>query len=988
MADNHNYRRNTNQEQFERSIGTFNSKVDKLNQTVSTLTTVLDNFSKSIGDANQSSQQSQALSNLNGGATTPTTPLSPEERRQKAQGRLNTKGVARLDNAMKQFGADKISNWGEQIFGKKSIAGLKQKMATGFGLIPQVGKGGGAGMVTKAASGIGTMVGSIVKFAGPIASTYKIAKKVFDFWDSGGFAKLSIQKDMLFGGGRAGLEGAKKTAKSLEGTKAFREIEAEYKYVKPVELAHKLENDKFELHKDYSVKQLSYDQSLVQDQLSYRQSVEKAWLQYQFSQESQNLEAEYSRRKDLAVAEMTFAKGMFSISERALKSIGSSTKEILNAVGKFSTILNTTLKQTIEIAEQSGAMAQHFGASTENVLQMVNLFRLMGKTSAKAGLGFTMGLDKFAKENGMTPETLFKQIVDSQEEIYKYYNLQGDALARQAVLLHNMGVSMTGIMKGSESMVLNYKDSIKSEMQLSAMLGRNVNLSGVRAQMMMNNPAAAMAELKKQLSGLDINQMNPFAKQQLSQSTGMSIDQLMQLQQGNAAGVKGQLTQAQEMGKQFAEAALQKDKEQEGARTALQLQQQKTMLAIEQRQRLSMLQLELAQRLDSIQLEAKWRAYYETEIGKRQMKEMTAAQMNKEQGAKWLNYQMQGTAGYLKTQGLNISDKVGTGVLTALEQSTNYLQNAGVSSTDIRMAAWSDESIKLTEKLIKSGADSATAQKAMYDLQQKTFPDMKSTFKELDKTQNAAVRKEAIQDMKYEFQKMTAPNAYRQEIQLRLPEFKTGNPQLDKLLNPPSNQPYKKQYTIQNPGGFGTTTTDAGGVIGAPTSYGGNSTPTNNNSSNKKKYSPNFMEGMLMLNPGTVGIGTGMFGNRISEDKKATSSAETSKILGPKLDNSVAAVNTTNTLMDMTHKNNFTKLNDVTAATQTLHSQGYNALVEQQQTTNGLLELLISTTEKGKDISIDGKSVIAVTDRLRTKNYGLNSKSNNRGYSPTYLTLG
>ena len=122
--------------------------------------------------------------------------------------------------------------------------------------------------------------------------------------------------------------------------------------------------------------------------------------------------------------------------------------------------------------------------------------------------------------------------------------------------------------------------------------------------------------------------------------------------------------------------------------------------------------------------------------------------------------------------------------------------------------------------------------------------------------------------------------------------------------------------------------------------------------------------------------------------KKATSSTETSTILGPKLDSQVAAVNTSNTLMDMTHKNNFTKLNDVTAATQTLHSQGYNALVEQQQTTNGLLELLISTTEKGKDISIDGKSVIAVTDRLRTKNYGLNTKSNNKGYSPTFLQMG
>ena len=78
----------------------------------------------------------------------------------------------------------------------------------------------------------------------------------------------------------------------------------------------------------------------------------------------------------------------------------------------------------------------------------------------------------------------------------------------------------------------------------------------------------------------------------------------------------------------------------------------------------------------------------------------------------------------------------------------------------------------------------------------------------------------------------------------------------------------------------------------------------------------------------------------------------------------------------------------MTSTASNLHLGGYNALVEQQQATNGLLELLISTTEKGKDISIDGKSVIAVTDRLRTKNYGLNTKSNNKGYSPTFLQMG
>ena len=971
MADNHNYRRSTNQDQFERSIGTFNSKVDKFNQTVSSLTTALDNFTKSVGDMNQTSQQSQALNNLNGGTTTPSSPLSPEERQQRAQKRLNTKGVARLDSALNKFGLDKVSNLGEQIFGKKSIAGLKQKMATGFGLIPKVGKGGGAGMVSKAASGIGTMVGGIVKFAGPIATTFAIAKKVFDFWDSGGFAKMSIGKDMLFGKGRAGMAGVKKTRASLEGTKAFREIDAEYTYVKPLELRQQLEREMFDLKKEYTTRGLEYDQSMVKDELNYKFSVEKAWEQYRFSQESQNLEAEYSRRKDLAVAGMTYAKGMLSISERALKAVGSSTKEILNAVGKFSTILNTTLKQSMQIAEQSGAMAQHFGSSTENVLQMANLFRLMGKTSAKAGLGFTMGLDKFAKENGMTPETLFKQIVDSQEEIYKYYNLQGDALAKQAVLLHNMGVSMTGIMKGSESMVLNYKDSIKSEMQLSAMLGRNVNLSGVRAQMMMNNPAAAMAELKRQLSGTDITRMNPFEKQALSQSTGMSIDQLMQLQQGGSNGVKGQLTQAQEMGKQFAEAALQQDKAQEGARTALQLQQQKLSLQLEQRQRLSMLQLELAQRIDSIQMEAKWRAYWTLYYEKNQKKDMTAAELNKEMGAKAVNYFVAGTSNYLQGMGIDMSSTVSKGVIEGLSNKTAYINNAGIKGTDIRLATWSDQSVKLTEELIKSKKSQSDATIALNDLMIKTFPELKGAL------ENTAAQNKFIYQMNVE---QAQRDMKDQLMDIKRPKYKPllggGQTTQEYLMTHDSNGNLIEQKP--NNGGISKTPFD-------PKNF-------------------KMIPGTMILQPiiekpangGDPLLKTTIPGGQVDGlIKKATSSAETSTILGPKLDNTFAAttkvsenIGTMNTLLDTSHQNNFTKLNELTSTASNLHLGGYNALVEQQQATNGLLELLISTTEKGKDISIDGKSVIAVTDRLRTKNYGLNTKSNNKGYSPTFLQMG
>jgi hypothetical protein len=67
-------------------------------------------------------------------------------------------------------------------------------------------------------------------------------------------------------------------------------------------------------------------------------------------------------------------------------------------------------------------------------------------------------------------------------------------------------------------MVLNYKDSIKAEMSLSAMLGKNVDLSQVRAKFASGDTTGAMESLRAQ--GLDPSQMNMFQQQQLQQATG------------------------------------------------------------------------------------------------------------------------------------------------------------------------------------------------------------------------------------------------------------------------------------------------------------------------------------------------------------------------------------------------------------------------------------------------------------------------------------
>jgi hypothetical protein len=168
-------------------------------------------------------------------------------------------------------------------------------------------------------------------------------------------------------------------------------------------------------------------------------------------------------------------------------------------------------------------------------------------------------------------------------------------------------------------------------MSLSAMLGKNVNLSEVRAKLMAGDQAGGAAALKSALGGMDIGAMNPFAKQQLTQATGMDISALMALMQGKEdPKVSGELKAEAAKGKVFADAALKQDLANAGAKLALEQEQRKKLLAFEQRQRLSMMLLEQAQKMDQIKLEAQYRTYWEMKYAKDFEKDTAAAAMNAE----------------------------------------------------------------------------------------------------------------------------------------------------------------------------------------------------------------------------------------------------------------------------------------------------------------------------------------------------------------------
>jgi hypothetical protein len=547
------------------------------------------------------------------------------------------KNIQKLGDKLSHTGFGGIINQGLEI--SKAVTG-KGPGSIGDIAKAQADKRGALGLTGQAAPKAGSMMGAlsgIAKFAGPVALIGTALFGIAKFVDSGGISSLKSAAKMLSGNKLMGEGDIKDKAKSLEGTEEFRKINAKYNYIKPLEERQTREKEMFDYSKQNYVQMVEYENSLVKDELTYQLGLKKDAIAFGHQQAMQTMEAEAGRRKALFLTGMSQYKKSLIVSERALQAIGSSTDAVLDSIKDIGVKMGVALSEQIKMATSAAGMGKLYGSSGEDVLKMSKSFRLMDKSSAKVAFNNVAGLGAFAKMNDMSPAQLFKQMADASEEVMKYSNMTTSQYASQAVLLSNMNVSMKDMAAASGTMVLNYKDSIKSEMSLSAMLGKNVNLSEVRARLMSGDMAGGASALKSALGGVDIGSMNAFQKQALSQSTGMGIDQLMSLTQSGGGGVKGTLEQQAGLktGADIAEGAHKMDVSLAGARLGMEQAQRKEMLKFEQRERMIMLQLEQAQKLEMLEVEAYFRVKYTKELEQDHEKQMAAARKLEEKGASY-----------------------------------------------------------------------------------------------------------------------------------------------------------------------------------------------------------------------------------------------------------------------------------------------------------------------------------------------------------------
>lgn len=271
---------------------------------------------------------------------------------------------------------------------------------------------------------------------------------------------------------------------------------------------------------DVEEAQIQGAQNVAQAQHALSFAAQKAASDFGF--QLQQLAAQFSAASKTAL----FGKGLGSVGYAAsqLQLAGISAETIANATMAASKSGNGSPKLAADMA----IFAERSGISVDNLANVQQAFKLLDGVSSGTALNMAEGTRAMAEQAGLNVGDIMNEVASASEMALSYQIQSGAALARQVVYAKSLGVSFNEVAKAGQDMVLNYKDSIKAEMSLSAMLGKNVDLSEVRAKFASGDQEGALKALQAQ--GLDPSQMNMFQQQQLQSALGgMDLNTLQKI---------------------------------------------------------------------------------------------------------------------------------------------------------------------------------------------------------------------------------------------------------------------------------------------------------------------------------------------------------------------------------------------------------------------------------------------------------------------------
>lgn len=223
---------------------------------------------------------------------------------------------------------------------------------------------------------------------------------------------------------------------------------------------------------------------------------------------------------------------------REFQDIGVGVDQAYASAKALTDVFGRTSLVSREAMQNVSLMSVNLGVAAEDSANVLATFQGLGKASQEAAMNVMKVGAGLSEKAGIPFSLVMKDIANASEQTTAMLGANPSKLMKSAIAARALGTDMNKIVS-SQRKLLDFSSSINEELELSALLGRNISFQKARQLAYDGDIAgAAKATLDAVNKAGNFNEMNVYQREALAKASGMELKDLTKMiavdQQRNA----------------------------------------------------------------------------------------------------------------------------------------------------------------------------------------------------------------------------------------------------------------------------------------------------------------------------------------------------------------------------------------------------------------------------------------------------------------------
>ena len=234
----------------------------------------------------------------------------------------------------------------------------------------------------------------------------------------------------------------------------------------------------------------------------------------------------------LSVMGKDFQTDLLASSVEATK-LGGGIEDVAAITNTLASNFGMSVDEAATLSSKVFDTSKAIGISGDEAANLFGTLMQTANLSADQAESLAEGAFQLARQKGVAPAAVLKDIAGSAEEIAAFTKDGGNNIADAAVQARQMGLSLSTTAKIAEGL-LDFESSIANEMEASIMVGKQLNFQKARQLALEGDIAGATKNIVDQVgTEAEFNQLNVLARQSLAKSIGVSVSEMSKLVSGS-----------------------------------------------------------------------------------------------------------------------------------------------------------------------------------------------------------------------------------------------------------------------------------------------------------------------------------------------------------------------------------------------------------------------------------------------------------------------